>query len=63
MQLLAKQATWCLSRAELRAVAQAAGLPGIMRALVPALDLNNRWKSLQCSLFAVRSGQRVVCLG
>ena len=40
-------------------MAQAAGLPGMMHALVPALDLNNRWKSLQCSLFAVRNSQRI----
>ena len=53
-QLLAKQALWSLSRAHPRAAALAAALPGVMKALVPALNLNNQWNSFQCTLFAVR---------
>ena len=53
-QLLAKQALWSLSRSNLRVAALAAALPGVMKALLPALNLNNRWNSFQCTLYAVR---------
>ena len=59
-QLSAKQALWALSRAEGRVCALAAGRMTLMKELVAAMSLTNRWASFECALFAVRYVHRLL---